>query len=488
MGPEGKRNLPVEIPERLCYKTLMVKIRTRFPPSPTGYLHIGGARTALFNWLFARQQGGTFVLRIEDTDVARSTEENTQVILEGLRWLGLDWDEGPFFQTQRLDLYRRYVGKLLDDGQAYYCHCTPELLEQKREQARAENRKPKYDGSCREQGLGPAPGAAVRLKAPRSGVTRLDDLIKGPVSFQNEELDDLVLARGDGMPTYHLAVVVDDITMDITHVIRGDDHVNNTPKQIQIYQALGQPLPQYGHVPMILGPDKTKLSKRHGAVSVLAYRDMGILPEALINTLVRLGWAHGDEEIFSREEMIAKFSLDQVGKSAGIFNPEKLLWLNSHYLKESSEEKLAGLVAPFIEARGYPADDISYLARVAGTLKARSKTLVEMAEAADFYFMEELSYAPEAAQKFFLREILPTLELLIQRLKDLPGWDHSALESVFQGLVDQTGLKMKQIAPPIRLALTGKTASPGLFEVMEVLGKAGTVGRIQRAIKFIQGV
>ena len=377
----------------------MAKIRTRFPPSPTGYLHIGGARTALFNWLFARQQGGTFVLRIEDTDVARSTEENTRVILEGLQWLGLDWDEGPFFQTQRLDFYRRYVRELLDGGQAYYCHCTPELLEQKRGQARAEGRKPKYDGTCRDQGLGPAPGAAVRLKAPSSGVTRLDDLIKGPVVFQNEELDDLILARGDGMPTYHLAVVVDDITMDITHVIRGDDHVNNTPKQIQIYQALGHPLPQYAHVPMILGPDKTKLSKRHGAVSVLAYREMGILPEALINTLVRLGWAHGDEEIFSREEMIAKFSLEQVGKSAGIFNPEKLLWLNSHYLKESSDEKLAGLVAPFIEARGHPTDDFSYLARVAGTLKARSKTLVEMAEAADFYFQEELSYPPEAVQK-----------------------------------------------------------------------------------------
>ena len=379
-----------------------------------------------------------------------------------------------------------FVGRLLDGGQAYYCHCSPELLEQKREQARAANRKPRYDGTCRELGLGSAPGAAVRLKAPRSGATRLEDLIKGPVIFQNEELDDLVLARGDGMPTYHLAVVVDDITMDITHVIRGDDHVNNTPKQIQIYQALGHPLPQYAHVPMILGPDKTKLSKRHGAVSVLAYREMGILPEALINTLVRLGWAHGDEEIFSREEMIAKFSLDQVGKSAGIFNPEKLLWLNSHYLKESPDETLAGLVAPFIEARGYPADDLAYVAGVAGTLKARSKTLVEMAEAADFYFQEELNFPPEAVQKFFILEFLPTLELLIQRLTDLPAWDHSALESVFQGLVDQTGLKMKQIAPPIRLALTGKTASPGLFEVMEVLGKETTVARIRKAIKFIQ--
>lgn len=464
----------------------MVKIRTRFPPSPTGSLHIGGARTALFNWLFARRQGGTFVLRIEDTDVARSTEENTQGILEGLRWLGLDWDEGPFFQTRRLDLYRGFVRELLEAGRAYYCHCTPELLEQKREQARAEGRKPKYDGTCRDQGLGPAPGAAVRLKAPPSGVTRLDDLIKGPVIFQNEELDDLILARADGMPTYHLAVVVDDITMEITHVIRGDDHVNNTPKQIQIYQALGRPLPHYAHVPMILGPDKTKLSKRHGAVSVLAYREMGILPEALINTLVRLGWAHGDEEIFSREEMVAKFSLEQVGQSAGIFNPEKLLWLNSHYLKESPDDRLAGLLAPLVKDRGYPADDFPFLAKAAGTLKARSKTLVEMAEGADFYFQEELSYPPEAVRKFFTRESLPILELSIQRLAALPGWDHFALETVFQGLVDQTELKMKQIAPPIRLALTGKTASPGLFEVMEVLGKEKTVSRIQKAIEFIQ--
>ncbi|MBI5582647.1 MAG: glutamate--tRNA ligase [Deltaproteobacteria bacterium] len=464
----------------------MVKIRTRFPPSPTGYLHIGGARTALFNWLFARQQGGTFILRIEDTDLARSTEENTRVILEGLEWLGLNWDEGPFFQTRRLDLYREFIRELLDRGQAYYCHCSPELLEQKREQARAEGRKPKYDGTCREKGLGPAPGAAVRLKAPLTGVTRVDDLIKGPIVFQNEELDDLVLARADGMPTYHLAVVVDDITMEISHVIRGDDHVNNTPKQMHIYQALSRPLPQYAHVPMILGSDKTKLSKRHGAVSVLAYREMGFLPEALLNYLVRLGWAHGDEEIFSREEMIAKFSLDQVGKSAGVFNQEKLLWLNAHYLKESANERLAELLPPFLEQRGFPVADPGYLAKIAGTLKARSKTLVEMAEAAEFYLQEELTYQAEAAAKFLTADTVPVLEQLVSMLKGLAVWDLSELESVFEELIGRTGLKMKQVAQPIRVALTGKKASPGLFEVMEALGKEKTLGRLRQALEFIK--
>jgi glutamyl-tRNA synthetase len=333
--------------------TAMIKIRTRFPPSPTGFLHIGGARTALFNWLFARQQGGSFILRIEDTDQARSTDEATRAILEGLEWLGLDWDEGPFFQSQRTEIYRQFISDLLDQGKAYYCDCSSELLEKKRETARATGRKPKYDGTCRKKALGPGPQTVVRLKNPLTGSTGFDDLIRGPIVFPNEELDDLILARSDGSPTYHLAVVVDDITMEITHIIRGDDHLNNTPRQIQIYQALGRPLPFFGHVPMILGADKTRLSKRHGATSVLAYKEMGFLPQALINYLVRLGWAHGDEEIFSRQEMIEKFSLSQVGKSAGVFNQEKLLWLNSHYIKESDNRELAVLLAPFLQGKGF---------------------------------------------------------------------------------------------------------------------------------------
>ena len=466
----------------------MIKIRTRFPPSPTGFLHIGGARTALFNWLFARQQGGVFVLRIEDTDQVRSTAEATRAILEGLEWLGLDWDEGPFFQSQRTEIYRQFILDLLDQGKAYYCHCSSELLENKRETARAEGRKPKYDGTCREKNLGPGPQTVVRLKNPLTGVTGFDDLIRGPIVFPNEELDDLVLARGDGSPTYHLAVVVDDITMEITHVIRGDDHLNNTPRQIQIYQALGRPLPLYGHVPMILGPDKTRLSKRHGATSVLAYKEMGFLPQALINYLVRLGWAHGDEEIFSREEMIAKFSLAQVGKSAGVFNQEKLLWLNSHYIKESNDRELAALLAPFLQGKGFQDLDLDYIARCAATLKMRSKTLVEMADAADFYLREEMDFQPEAVKKFFSSQAIPWIEAVIESLDYLGDWNEPALEIAFGLLIDRTGATMKQIAPPLRLALTGKTASPGLFEVMSALGRERTLKRLNRAIDYIKGL
>ncbi len=465
----------------------MIKIRTRFPPSPTGYLHIGGARTALFNWLFSRQQGGVFVLRIEDTDQARSTDEATRAILEGLEWLGLDWDEGPFFQSERTEIYQQFISELLSQGKAYYCHCSPELLEKKRETARAEGRKPKYDGTCREKDLGPGPQTVVRLKNPRTGTTGFDDLIRGPIVFPNEELDDLVLARSDGSPTYHLAVVVDDITMEITHIIRGDDHINNTPRQVQIYQALGRPLPLFGHVPMILGSDKTRLSKRHGATSVLAYRDMGYLPQALINYLVRLGWAHGDEEIFSRQEMIEKFSLAQVGKSAGVFNQEKLLWLNSHYIKETADQELAALLAPFLQGKGFRDPDLDYVAKCCATLKMRSKTLVEMAEAAEFYLQEEVSYQPEAVKKFFSPQTIPWMEAIIESLSTLAEWDEPAMESAFSRTIEQTGATMKQIAPPLRLALTGKTASPGLFEVMAAMGRERTLTRMNKAIIFIKG-
>jgi len=473
---------------RFCAKEpIMVKIRTRFPPSPTGYLHIGGARTALFNWLFARQTQGTFVLRIEDTDQNRSTDEATRAILEGLEWLGLNWDEGPFFQSRRTEVYRRFITDLLNQGRAYYCHCSPELLDKKRETARVEGRKPKYDGTCRDLGLGPAPQAAVRLKAPTTGTTGFHDLIRGPIVFPNEELDDLILARGDGSPTYHLAVVVDDIEMAISHIIRGDDHINNTPRQIQIYQALDHPLPFFAHVPMILGSDKTRLSKRHGATSVLAYREMGYLPQALINYLVRLGWAHGDEEIFSLDEMIAKFSLDQVGKSAGVFNQEKLLWLNSHYIKKSTDSELAGLLNPILKDKGYADPDPDYCAKIAATLKPRAKTLVEMAEAADFYLREDLEYPPDLVQKFFTPEILSLLEELTNRLSALSGWTIPEQENAFKDLLGRTGATMKQLAQPLRIALTGKTASPGLFEVMEAMGSERTLKRLDQALKLIKG-
>jgi len=329
------------------------KVVVRFPPSPTGYLHIGGARTALFNWLFARQKGGKFILRIEDTDRQRSTDEATKAILESMEWLGLDWDEGPYFQSRRYDLYEDFIERLISKGQAYHCHCSPDELEQKRKEAMAKGLKPKYDGKCRDLGLGPAPGSVVRLKTPLVGITRFNDLVKGAIRFDNEELDDLVLKRSDGSPTYHLAVVADDINLGITHIIRGDDHVNNTPRQILIYKAIGESLPQYAHVPMILGTDRARLSKRHGAMSVLAYRDEGYLPHALINSLVRLGWSYGDQERFTIEELIDKFSLKNVGKSAGIFNADKMLDLNAGYIRETSNDILAELVTPFLKKSGF---------------------------------------------------------------------------------------------------------------------------------------
>ena len=322
-------------------------VRTRFAPSPTGYLHVGGARTALFSWLYARHHGGKFILRVEDTDQLRSTEESTRAILDAMTWLGLTWDEGPFFQAERVEIHRNLVKKLIDEGKAYYCTCTPEDLENKRKKALAEGRKPKYDGTCREKNLNKAANTVVRFRGPRMGATIVNDLIKGAISFQNEELDDLVIERADGYPTYNFAVVIDDAEMGITQVIRGDDHVNNTPRQILLYEALGYAVPQFGHVPMILGADKARLSKRHGATSVMAYEEMGYLPEALVNYLVRLGWSHGDQEIFSMDELVSLFTLDSVGKSPAVFNPEKLLWLNQHYIKEYPDTRLAEAMKPF---------------------------------------------------------------------------------------------------------------------------------------------
>ncbi|MBW1919594.1 MAG: glutamate--tRNA ligase [Deltaproteobacteria bacterium] len=461
------------------------KVVTRFPPSPTGYLHIGGARTALFNWLFARKHKGKFILRIEDTDQARSSEEATNAILESLRWLGLDWDEGPYFQSRRYHIYREYLEKLLASGKAYYCHCTPQELEERRKQAMAKGLKPKYDGKCRNLGLGPAPHAVVRLKAPQTGKTSFNDLVKGPISFNNEELDDLVLWRSDGNPTYHLAVVVDDITMGLTHIIRGDDHVNNTPRQIMIYQALGEPLPYYAHVPMILGPDRTRLSKRHGATSVLAYRDMGYLPQAVLNALARLGWSYGDQEKFSIDELIENFSLEHVGKSPGIFNAEKLLDLNAQYIRESDTGYLTRTVIPFLEKRGLKNLDETKVARAVETLKIRSKTLDEMAEGSLFYFQDEISYEEKADRKFLKPNILGLMEEILERLEKTEVFSQKSLEKVFLDFIEEKQIKLGKIAQPLRVALTGKSASPGLFEVMEILGKEKVLERIRKALTHI---
>jgi glutamyl-tRNA synthetase len=460
---------------------------TRFPPSPTGYLHIGGARTALFNWLFARHYGGKFILRIEDTDQARSTEESVRAILDAMEWLNLEWDEGPYFQTQRFETYREYLRKLLGSGHAYYCECTPEELDERRRAAMAAGLKPKYDGRCRDRGLGPAPNRVIRFRCPDRGTTALNDIVKGPILFENSELDDLVLERSDGIPTYNFAVVIDDITMHITHVIRGDDHVNNTPRQILLYEALGAPLPHFAHVPMILGQDRTRMSKRHGATSVMAYKEMGYLPEALVNYLVRLGWSHGDQEIFSREELIQHFSLQHVGKAPSVFNPEKLDWLNAHYIKETPPDRLVPLVEGFLCAKGMPLKTPNYLAKAVKTLQPRCRTLKEMADSMAFYLVDTPRMDPAAARKFLVPALKEPFERLIRILNDLESFDEKSLESAFHQLAEELGLKLGKIAQPVRVALTGSTVSPGLFEVIDALGKETVVQRLRKALEWMEG-
>ena len=465
-----------------------VEVRTRFAPSPTGYLHIGGARTALFNWLFARNQKGKFILRIEDTDVARSTEESTQAILDGIQWLGLDWDEGPYYQSKRFDIYREHAYKLIEMDKAYKCYCTAEELEQRRKDALAQGKPPKYDGRCRNNPPSPPltkGGFTIRFKVlPRT--TLVKDVIKGNVAFDNNEIEDLIILRRDGTPTYNLCVVVDDATMNITHVIRGDDHLNNTPKQILLYEAFDYPIPTFAHLPMILGSDKTRLSKRHGATSVMAYKEMGYLPHALVNYLARLGWSHGDQEIFSIHELIDKFSLENVGKSSGVFNPEKLLWLNHHYIKEAKPHELVLLLIPFLEAKGYKTAADERLPNIVKTVQERSKTLIEMADAAEFYFKEDIAYEEKAAQKFLTQDMIEIFETLISRFENLSDFTHETIEAVFNNIINDRGIKLGKIAQPVRIALTGGTVSPGIFEVIEIFGKEKTVARLKKAIVFIQ--
>ena len=465
---------------------MMPEVRTRFAPSPTGYLHIGGARTALFNWLFARQNEGKFILRIEDTDVARSNQKYLTAVLDGLRWLGLDWDEGPYFQSQRMHLYREHVEKLLREEKAYRCYCTPEALEERRKKALSEGRKPKYDGRCRERRDQPvALPHAIRFKSPHTGVTIVDDLIKGEVVFENEELDDLIILRSDGVPTYNFVVVVDDVLMKITHVIRGDDHLNNTPRQILLYEALGYPVPKLAHVPLILGQDRARLSKRHGATSVTAYLEMGYLPHALVNYLARLGWSFGDQEIFSQKELIEKFSLENVGKSAGVFNADKLLWLNAHYIKVSDPQQIAQMLIPFLHNRGVKVEPNGRLTKAVQTLQPRAKTLVEMAEAAEFYYNDDVAYDEKGASKFLRSELSPFLNSLVEEIRAMEGFTEAELERIFHHLAAQMGLTVRQAAQGARIALTGRTASPGLFEVMTVLGKERVIKRLERALRYI---
>lgn len=466
---------------------IMKNIRTRFAPSPTGYLHIGGARTALFNWLFTRHHHGEFVLRIEDTDQQRSTEESTKAILDAMTWLGLNWDEGPFFQAQRVDLHREMVQKLIHEGTAYYCTCAPEELEEKRKQALATGKKPKYDGTCREKGLKKTPGSVVRFRSEQTGATIVDDLIKGKIVFNNEELDDLVIERSDGYPTYNFAVVVDDALMNITHVIRGDDHVNNTPRQILLYKALGFDVPHFAHVPMILGSDKTRLSKRHGATSVMAYKHMGYLPEALVNYLVRLGWAHGDQEIFSQEELIKLFDLDAVGKSPAVFNPEKLLWLNAHYIKEATTGRLMEEMKPIWPA-DFDTSDAVFTQKVISDLQPRVKTLRELPGMADFYFTENVKYDEQAAGKFLTPEISGYLKAIVSGIAAVQSFSKENIEEFLKNFTQAQNIKFKVLAQPLRVALTGKTVSPGIDELMVTLGKERIIRKINNAIHYIESL
>jgi glutamyl-tRNA synthetase len=464
----------------------MTQLRTRFAPSPTGDLHIGGARTALFNWLLARHEKGVFVLRIEDTDVARSTQESIQVILDAMTWLGMDWDEGPIYQTQRISYYQEAAEKLLKEGKAYRCYCTPEELETKREAALKAGMKPKYDRTCLDQKF-PPPGKpfAIRFLSPNEGTTVVEDLIQGHVEFDNTQLDDLIIFRSDGLPTYNFSVVVDDATMGITHVIRGNDHLNNTPRQIQIYQALGYPIPKFGHVPMILGPDKKKLSKRHGAQSVMEYKTLGYLPQAVVNYLVRLGWSYGDQEEFTREELIEKFSLGAVGRSAAAINPGKLDWLNSQYIKRIELDDLVQRVQPFIEAKGYSNIDPDLLRKAVLSLRERVKTLVEMAELSEFYFREEIVYDEKAAKKFLVKETVPMLQQVIAALSKELVFGKENVHRLIQQLAETRAEPLVKVAQPIRVALTGRSVSPPIDEVMEVLGKEKVIKRLEKAIERI---
>ncbi len=467
--------------------------RLRFAPSPTGYLHIGGARTALFNWLWARHTGGTFVMRIEDTDRERSTQQAVEAIFEGMRWLGLDWDEGPgvggphgpYFQTERLDIYKEHAERLVREGKAYACYCTREELEAQRKQAEAEKRQFKYPGTCREKPYDPSKRHVIRFRSPGdAGATSFDDLVKGTISTPHETLQDEVILRGDGIPLYNFGVVVDDVTMKITLVGRGDDHVNNTARQILMYRALGYEPPVFAHFPMILGADKTRLSKRHGATSVTAYRDMGFLPEAVVNYLVRLGWSHGDQELFSLEEMVRLFDLKDVGDTAGVFNPDKMQWVNHEWLKRLAPPELAKRALPYFRAAGLPAEDDEKLLHVVTVAQERARTLAEYA--VQFrYFYKPITLDPKAKDKFLVAASKPLLQAVRDGVAAVEKLETAALEKLFHEAAESRGLGVGKVAQPVRVALTGGTASPGIYDVVQILGRDETLKRLDEALLLV---
>jgi glutamyl-tRNA synthetase len=459
---------------------------TRFAPSPTGMLHIGGVRTALFSWLYARHHGGKFILRVEDTDRERSTEEAVRVILDGMRWLELDADEGPFFQSQRYPRYRAVIAMLLERGAAYRCYCTREELEAMREQQLARKEKPRYDGRCRElQQVPPGVQPAIRFKNPLDGEVIVDDQVHGRIVFQNRELDDLIIERSDGNPTYNFCVVVDDMDMGVTHVIRGDDHLNNTPRQMNMLRALGATPPVYAHVPMILGPDGAKLSKRHGALSVLQYQEDGYLPDALLNYLVRLGWSHGDQEVFSRAEMIAAFDIKDVNKAASAFDPEKLLWLNQQHMMRAPVGTLAAGLRLRLAALGVVVDDDKLLEGVANAQRERARTLNDMAQNSLFFFCEIEAYDDKAARKNLTPETAPVLQSLAESFKAVSEWNAGAIHEVINAVAQRYGVGLGKVAQPLRVAISGGAVSPPIDITVALLGRQRTSERIERALHWV---
>lgn len=474
-------------------------IRLRFAPSPTGYLHVGGARTALFNWLLARHWKGTFVLRVEDTDVARSTQESVQAIFDGMRWMGLNWDEGPevggaygsYFQMQRLDTYREYADKLVAAGHAYPCYCTREELDAMREEAQQKGTAFSYPGRCRAPEVqkrlrSEGRASVLRFRVPSSGTTVVQDLIHGDVSFGNEQFDDFVIVKADGVPTYNFAVVIDDLTMAISHVLRGDDHLSNTPKQLMIYAALGVTPPRFGHIPMILGSDRTKLSKRHGATSVVAYAEQGYLPEAFVNYLARLGWAHGDQEVFTLDELVSLFSPEAINNTPAVFDQAKLEWLNGVWMRDLPSEDLRERLMPRWQARGWPMDrGPEWFLKVVELLKERAKTLEQLVDASAFFFDLPIPYDEESASKFLVPDNRPILESLKRVFEGIDPWTAEEVEGAFRRLAEELGLKAGAVIQPARVALTGSKASPGMFETAQVMGKDLCLKRLDAAIARI---
>lgn len=461
-------------------------VRTRFAPSPTGMLHIGGVRTALFCYLYAKRHHGTYILRVEDTDRERSTPQAVEVILDGLKWLGLTSDEGPYYQTQRYDRYTAVIQQLIESRHAYHCHCTKERLDEMRNEQIARKEKPRYDGRCRELGLPPSPGGSVvRFKNPTDGQVVVSDLVHGPIVFDNRELDDLIILRSDGNPTYNFCVAVDDWDMQITHVIRGDDHINNTPRQINLLQAMGGTPPHYAHLPMILGPDGQKLSKRHGAVSVLEYREAGFLPEALLNYLGRLGWSHGDQEIFTLNEMAALFDLKHVNKSAAALSPDKMLWTNQQHLMKLSASQLAAQLQARLTEEGVEMGALP-IGLIAESLRERAKTLKEMADGARFYFVRPTHWDPKDVQKHLTAEAHSLLQKWIERLSDVRQsgeWNAVSVHAALKAFCEEQSVGLGKLAQPLRVALSGGTVSPPIDQVLVILGVDEVKARVQAAFE-----